>query len=408
MGTIFSIILAALTLLLSQTQGGQEPHPLPPAFGYFAFALAITLLLVMAAAFASLQKAEQNLTPRILELFQKDHGVSWIARGIIILTLLMLFLSYYPLPWPMPISPLACGLILLGITFDLLHGLVNKILNYLNPYPVAKMFTKVAEKSIHANREIDLCESLESLSEIGLKSVSRSSSSLCNQCLDEMREIMRVFLDATKSIATVGPDEQAKARGITDKVSYTLFFFFDRLDMIYQKAISMGLTQICSSIVTLLGKICIYAAQCDLSLVGYVVDYIGKFCMLAEKKKLPEISLKGTCTLTEASKTIINEIPLTYMDLKDPFFSIIMQLNEIGKEAFRQNKQSSIALLSAPFQDLKILFQSPKVAEHPDTPVILAEIERVMAEWTTLETVLRTIPPMMTPPIFEDSKESDK
>lgn len=405
MGTIFSIILAAATVLLSRMQGDGQPLPLPPAFGYFAFALAITLFLILAAAFASLQKAEQNLTPRILELFQKDHRISWIARGIILLTLLMLFLSYYPVPWPLPLSPLAAGIILLGITFDLLHGLVNKILNYLNPYPVAKMFTKVAEKSIHENREIDLCESLESLSEISLKSVSRSGSSLCNQCLDEMREIMRLFLDSTKTIANAGPDEQAQSRGITDKVSYTLFFFFDRLDMIYQKAISMGLTQICSSIVTLLGKVCIYAAQCDLSLVGYVVDNIGKFCIMAEKKKLPEISLRGTCTLTEASKTIVKEIPLAYMDLKDPFFSIINQLNEIGKEAFRQNKQSSIALLSAPFQDLKMLFQSPKVADHPDTPAILAEIERVMAEWTTLETVLRTIPPMMTTSVLED-KES--
>lgn len=394
MGTVFSIIIAALIMLLPQALGGQVSVPLPPAFGYFAVALAITQIFIMAAAFCPLQRAEQHITPRILELFHRDHWISWINYGIILLTLSMLVILFYPLPLPLP--PLVCGLILLGITLDLLYWLVRKIFNYLNPFPVAKMFTKEAEKSILQNREIDLCDSLESLSEISLKSVSRSSSSLCNQCLDEMREIMRLFLDSTKSLASVGPDVQAQAQGITDKVSYTLFFFFDRLDMIYKKATSLGLSQICSSIVTLLGKVSIYAARCDLSLVGYVVDYIGKFSIAAEKNKSPEIALKGTCTLVEASKTIINEINLTYMDLKDPFFSIINQLNEIGKEAFRQNKQSSIALLTVPFQDLKALFQSPKVADHPDTPTIMADIDRVMAEWTTLETVIRTIPPMMT------------
>lgn len=405
MGTIFSIIIAALFLLLPQAEGGQELHLLPPIFGLFAFALVITQILVMAAAFIPMQKAEQHLTPRVLELFHKDHWIIWIQRGLILLTLLMLLLLFYPLPLPLP--PLVCGLILLGISLDLMHCLIKRIFNYLNPYPVAKMFTKTAEKSILDNREIDLCDSLESLSEISLKSVSRSSSSLCSQCLDEMREIMRLFLDAAKSLATVGPDEQAQSRGITDKVSYTLFFFFDRLDMIYKKATSMGLTQICSSIITLLGKVCIYAARCDLSLVGYVVDHIGKFSIAAEKNKTPEIALKGTCTLVEVSKTIINEINLNYMDLKDPFFSIITELNEIGKESFRQNKQNSIALLTVPFQDLKALFQSPKVTDHPDTPAILAEIDRVMAEWTTLETVMRTIPPIVTENSIEGSKEKD-
>lgn len=404
MGTIISLIIAAVIMFLFPPQGIQESATLPPIFGYFALALFLAQVFVTAFAFLPLQRAEQHLTPRILELFQKDRRIARITLGITLLTMLMLFFSYYPFQLPLP--SLICGLILTGVALDLLHSLIKKILNYLNPYPVARMFTEAARNSILQSREIDLCDSLESLSEIGLKSVSRSSSSLCSECLDEMREIMRLFLGSTKSIATGGPDKQAEDKGITDKVSYTLFFFFDRLELIYQKAASIGLTQICSSIITLLGKVCIYAARCDLSLVGYVVDYIGKFSILAEKNKKPDIALKGTCTLIEISRMIIDEISLTYMDLKDPFFAIIHQLDEIGKEAFRQNKQSVIPLLTAPFQDLKRLFQSPKVGDHPDTPVILAEIDRVSAEWSTLETVMRTLPPLMTESSIKDPNVS--
>lgn len=404
MGTLFSIIIAAVIMLIPHAQNGQSA-PIPLIFGVFSLVFLVIQFFILGSAFLPMQKAEQHLTPRILDLFHKDHLISWINYGIIFLTLLMLVMIFYPIPFPFP--PLIAGIVILGMTFDLLYLLVRKIFNYLNPYPLSQMFTKAADKSILQNREIDLCESLESLSEISLKSVSRSSSSLCNHCLDEMREIMRLFLDSMKSIVTGAPDTQAQSRGITDKVSFTLFFFFDRIEMIYQKALSLGLTQICSSIVTLLGKVCFYAANCDLSLVGYVVDYIGKFSISAIKHKVPDIGLKGTCTLIESSKKIINEVNLNYMDLKDPFFSVINQLNEIGRESFRQNKQTSITLLSVPFQDLKVLFQSPKVANHMDAPAILAEIDRVMAEWSTLETVMRTIPPIVTEDSLGGNKESN-
>ena len=154
----------------------------------------------------------------------------------------------------------------------------------------------------------------------------------------------------------------------------------------------------------LLGKVSLYAARCDLSLVSYGIRFIGKFSKNAEEKGFSDISLKGTCTLLEVSKTIVNEIPLAYMDLKDPFFSTVAQLDDIAKEAFRKNKDIPIKILIEPFHDLEKLFQSPKVATHPDTPIVIKEIQRVTTEWETLDAVMRTFPPM----ILEDTAEGNK
>ena len=245
-------------------------------------------------------------------------------------------------------------------------------------------------------RETDLCDSLESLSETSLKSLDRSSASLCTQGLDEMREIMRMFLAGSKSIALSGTDTQAKDSGITDKISYTLFYFFNRIEIIFQKALGLNFPQVCSSIITILGKVVLYAAKCDLSLAGYPIHFIGQFSKLAEQKGNSELALKGSCTLVEVARQIIEDVDLKYMDLKDPFFTLITQLDEIAKETFKYNQESNITFLSAPFYDLKKLFQSPKVASHPDTPIILGDIDRVIAEWNTLDVVLHTVPPAIT------------
>jgi hypothetical protein len=403
-GTLFAIILAIGASVISLSNHTQwELSPLPMVLGAFFLALALCEMLVLATSFVPLQRGEQNLTPRILELFKKDRQIIWINRGIIFITLAMLFIIFYQVP--LPINPFLCMLIALGALFDLLHSLINKIFNYLNPFTVSKMFTKEAKKSIVESRETDLCDSIESLTEVSLKSLNYSSASLCNHGLDELREIMQLFLAGSKTIALNIPDEQAKESGITDKVSYTLFYFFERIELIFHKALRLNLSNVCTAVITLLGKITMYAANCDLSLASYAIHFIGKFSKQAETKGFSEVALKGTCTLVEVSKKIINEVPLAYMDLKDPFFSVITQLDSIAKESFRQNKESSIPFLIAPFQDLRALFQSPKVASHPDTPSILNQINSVIAEWDALSIVLATLPPIDTKDKNENTEE---
>ncbi len=395
MGTLTGIILALIASTISFLNIEPQIYTvLPLALGLFFFVLVLCHIFILASAFVPLQKAELDLTPRVFELFRKDKSIKWIHRGIIALALVMLFLLFAPIS--LPFNPFIIAIVVLGITFDLIHSLINRIFKFLNPYTVAEMFTANAKESILQMRETDLCDSLESLSETSLKSLDRSSASLCNQSLDEMRKIMRLFLEGSKSIALSGTDTQAKDSGITDKISYTLFYFFNRIEIIFQKALDLNFTHVCGSMITLLGKVVLYAAKCDLSLAGYPIHYIGKFCKMAEKKGDSELALKGSCTLIEVARQIIDEVDLMYMDLKDPFFTLITQLDEIAKETFKQHKDSNITFLAAPFYDLKNLFQSPKVASLPDTPIIIADIDRVIAEWNTLDVVLHTIPPAIT------------
>lgn len=399
-GTSIAFIIALIGVLIPAFFGSVSENNslirqllLIPLFSVFV------QMIFFGFTLSPFQKVEKNFSPRILELFKQDHWMTLINGGLIFVALLSILCSFNieVLQRLHPLTPLIALLFLVGISFDLLHFLFKRVLGYLNPFAAAKMLTKAAEKSIELDRGGDLCNWTEALSEVAVKSLHLSSSSLCTQAVDEIREVLSLFLQASKSLAHENVDKQSQELGIKDKVSYTLFFFLDRMEMIYKKALELKIEPVCSTIVTTLGKMTIDAAKCDLSLTSAPVHSIGKFCCQAEKSGLPDVALKGSCTLFEVARTIVNEIDLTYLELQEPFHSIILQLDEIAKETFRQDKNSNIKFLTQSLQDLKSLFQSEKMSAHQDTSAIMDDLNRCLAEWETLEVIMRTIPPI--PPV---------
>jgi hypothetical protein len=407
-GTIIAFIIAIL-ILFSGFPSENTPFQMP---GYAFLILPVTVLalyiIAYVFAFAPLQKAEQNLTPRILELFRKDHRLGLLHLGISTLILFLLFLGIdaYALHLIPSHFLLAALVISFGASIDLLHYFLKRMLHYLNPFQVVQMFTQAAKHSIQSNKETDLCDSIDALAEIGNRALDKSASALCIEAINELQATTTLFLVASKSISHPVNDAETQALGIKDKVSFTLFFLFQRLEMLYEKALNKRLEPVCSHIETTLGKIAISAAHYDLSLASYPLHFMGKFAADAESAKMPEVGVKTSCILLEVARMLLAEIDLTYQDLKEPFFSMITQLDEIGKAIFRRDKTSNFKLLTQPFRDLNNLFSSDRVANHPDTPIIISDINRVLAEYEALELVMKTMPPLPTFGADEQEKAS--
>jgi hypothetical protein len=266
------------------------------------------------------------------------------------------------------------------------------VLNYLNPYGVAAMFTQEAKKSIQDERTLDLCEWIDALSEVSLKSIQERSISLCNNTLNEQGQIARSFLNSSKSIGHRSEDKQSQTIGITDEVSYTMFYLYQRLDMAFDSALKRNLEPVCSHIISILGKIAVDAAKYDMTLASPPLRFIGKFSLKADAEGMEEVPIKTSCLLLEIAKIILEEIDITYQEIKDPFLSIINNLEEMSKTAFRRNKSTSIPVLIQPFLDLKELFKNEKIAAHQDSPVIVQNIDRVLGEFQALLMVMHTMP----------------
>lgn len=352
--------------------------------------------LGMMLAWLPLQKAEQNQTPRILELFVKDGKIRLESVWLSVFALVTLVAATDPVyghigryHWFFP-----AWIILLGTVIDCLHHFVLRVFNYLNPFSVIAMFGAQARHSVQNDKELDFCDWIDSLSEVAIKGIQRHSTSIANMVLDEEQKLARLFLGASKSIAHETKDKQTKAAGIVDKVSYTMFYLYQRLDIIFEKALKSKLEPTCTLVVTSLGKISVDAAKYDMSLASAPIRFLGKCAKKAQDEGLEETVLTASCVLSEIAKEILTKVDITYYEIKDPFLSIINGMEVLAKETFRKNKETSIGLLMQPFKQLRELFKAEKVKNHQDTPVIVQNIDRVLGEFEALLIVMNTIPPI--------------
>lgn len=393
-GTLFSIILAVLLWF--------DPHlhgmPIGTITRVVMVAASLLLLLFLGFSYLfswlPLLKAEQNATPRILDMFHKDKYVHAAAGWIIIFTLATLVLTsdvIYPSisqkPWFFP-----AWVVLFGASIDALFLFIRRILGYINPFGVIQMFTKQAVKSIENDHELDLCDDIDALAEVAIKGIQKHSTSICHEALNQEQQIIRQFLSASKSIAHRTHDAETNSMGIADKVSYTLFYLYQRLDIIFDKALKNNLEPTCSFIVTLLGKIAVDAAKYDMSLVSAPLRFIGKCAKRAQDQGFEETVITASCLFLEVAKEIISSVDLTYYEIKDPFLSIINGMEVLSKEEFKRDKNINISLLMQPFKELRALFESDAVKNHQDTPVILQNIDRVLGEYEALLIVMNTMP----------------
>jgi hypothetical protein len=343
-----------------------------------------------------MQRLENNLIPRLLSLLRKDFFFSFIHFLLLLFSLFSYFLAIIliSIDFPYPLILVACWIIALGITLDLIKMQWKRAANFLNPFYMVDTLTKEARKSIRDEKDDHLWSCLDALSEISLRSIEKSQIALGNQTITVLPPLVHAFFDSYKSISRVNTEQSAPSG--RDEASYTIFYLLQRLDLINNRALRHGLQTICSQMILALGKIIVSSAQFDLSMMTFPVRYLGKFAVQAQRQNMNEIGDLATSTLIETSKTILQEVNLTYTELVEPFDAVINALDNIAKEIFRKDKTSSISLLIQPLKDLRTLFEAEKLAQHPDTPTIIQSINRVLIEFDALEQVMRTLPPIIS------------
>jgi hypothetical protein len=270
--------------------------------------------------------------------------------------------------------------------------LTKRIQSYFNPFSIVKHFTSEASKAVTLENA-DLLHWIDALTEISIKAVQKTLPSLANETVNSLQGVGSEYLLSERSITHHGSAERAPGSKV-DEVSFTMFYLFQRLELIFDRALSEKIEPVCSNLITALGKIVIDSAKYDLSMTMYPLHYIGKFAKRAQHNDMNIVGEKATCTLLEVSRIIIDEVDLKYQELKDPFFSVIQHLEEIAKETFKQDKTMNINVLIQPFKDLRAMFANEKVATLQDTPIIVADIDRVIAEFNQVELVMKTIPPI--------------
>jgi hypothetical protein len=341
-----------------------------------------------------LERVEEKLVPGINELLINDRGIKSLNSALFLLALALLFTilagNYLAIAHP---QYLLGGIIMgIGISLDVFTHLMRRVFAYLNPQSILEIIGTRGKNVIASGKEEDICDLIDTLSVISLKSLIQHNTSLCNQSLQEATFMLQSYLEASSKKFEDTSHTADDFKDSEEKAHFMLFYLFDRLDTIYKKALELNVESICSSIMTQLGKLALHAAKYKVSLATHPIQQLGRITLESAERKNDNLSLKGTCTLVELSKAIATNVNPELPDFADPHLSAILQLDAIGKEIFRRDKATNIQLLTYPFSDLKAFFRSAPRDKIPSTAVIIKELDRIIAEWDTLETVMRTMP----------------
>ena len=393
--TIISLILATLLLFFPfSALIDLHTSQLPFLIALAGTAILIVYPLLNGIYLLPLQRLEEKLIPRLIELYRKDRWLN-ISRFLIFLFPFFSYLlagALWGLDIPIKSIILAIWIVAFGIVLDLIRDSLSRTSRFLNPYNFVDTFVNKAKRSIIVDKDSDLWGSIDTLSEIAIRSIKKGKMDLSMQVLNAFPPILDVFFVSSKSITRINQDQEIKKETGRDEASYTVFYLLQRIELINMKALENGLVSICSHIIMILGKIIAACAKFDLSMVAFPTHVMGKLALKALQYQFNEVAALGTSTLLELAKTIINEIDLSYAELQDPFNAIINNLNYIGQATFKKDKSINPKLIAQPFRELKELFQNKKVESLQDTPIILQHIDSVLAEYDILAQVMRTIP----------------
>lgn len=341
---------------------------------------------------------EQKLIPNVMKLVRHD-GALRIGR---------LFLFFFTLVSYVYVAGVSriqnidyqdwfflIWFVLFGISLDILCDTWGRFVNLLSPSFLVSHISHEAIKSIQNDDHPSLLNDLDSLAEIGLHSVEKSKLALSTQTLQVIPPILKTFFDSSKSIGHPSHNlGQRQSNSGGDESNFIVFYLLQRLELINDRALRERQETACRQMMMSLGKMIVYCAQFDFSMVSFPTHFLTKFGLKAQQHHFDEVTVLATSTLLEISKTILTEIDITYAELQEPFQALINGLTAIAKSTFKKQKNTSIKVLIQPLVDLKALFQTEKIARHRDTPAIVQQINNILDEFAVLEQVLQTLPPI--------------
>jgi MFS family permease len=397
---MFITVFAALIALLATFYSPQFSNPNFVALIMVTAgtAVLITFSVISGLIFAPLQTLEQNVVPRLMHQFRKDKLWHLLSLAIFLFPFLsyLLAIAFFSFDFPYKHLLFAGWILALGAVLDLIRDSLNRTASLLNPFHGIEVLRHNAIRAIQDEQDAELWGSVDALAEVAVRAVENSQIALATQTLNMFPPILKTFFDSSKSISRVNQDSAVEKKTGSDEVSYTVFYILQRLELINSRALEVHLSFICSHIITVLGKIIVYCAQLDLSLVTFPAHILGKLALKALQYHYDEVAALGTSTLLEVSKTIINEVDLTYAELVEPFNTIIDSVDAIAQTTFKKDKTVDIKMVAQPLKELKTIFENEKIATHRDTPEILRHIDSKIAEFEALEQVMRSIPPIPT------------
>lgn len=388
-GTLFSALIAALLWFYPEKSDQAVNTSL-----LFATILSISALIVFTqimvsiSAWNPLARAQEKSLPTLLSTFSHDRLLKG-ANGFIVLFLFFTFLTLANLSWSefLPKKGMIIAWTLLfGLSIDVLHFIFKRIQSFLDPLFALEHITNKGKEAIQAENAPKILQAFDTLAEVASKSIQRTEITLADEALDQIHQLTKVYVSAVKSLGHHLEEKKS------DTIGYTLFFLLGRLGMIFQMTLEKNLEPLAASVIQLAGKVALSAASLDITLAKNPLKLMGKFGLKSQEVGMEDAAKRTLLTSLEIGRSLVQDFDITYLELKDPFLTLISTMRRLSIGMFQEDKSLPIPYLTTPFVEMKNFFNEGKAKTHQDRGVIVQAIDQVLEEFKALQEVLSTLP----------------
>ena len=387
MGLFFALILSGFILYFPNS-GSVVSNPLFKV-GIIIFSIFAYFFHYFTNVYAwnNIQNVERATNAEILDVFTKKSlkkPITWFLTFFLFFTL---FVSLYAdqLPFRSNSWLLSLWIIFTGLILDSFQIYLKQIYKYSSIHEVINSQVNRLNLANDSSIDQDCRNVIDTVTSIAMKGLYVNNFLIVQEALEQFTLISKKYLPfAFKN----------KEKYHSSETGYTIYYLLDRLELLNNLAIQKNLSTICSSIISTTGKIILECSKTVFSSTPLAINTLGKITLKGQSHNIPDIGLKGSLTLLEIAKILIFDHDLHNKEIKETFIALSNNLEEITKEIFKKNKSIDFTVLMSPLQELKILLSHDNLQKHQDIIAILQNLDRIFAEFTSLELVMKTIPPI--------------
>lgn len=319
--------------------------------------------LFISQLLAALQSAAVEGSSRALILFRKDT----LLLLSFILTLagsLLLLLSPFP--------NLNALFLILGVLFLVFFTLRCK--SYLDPYGLLNHLESEAKEVKSPLKQRELCDLIDGVTEVISKALWQRSLGLARSGLTSFQSIMKEYI-------------QGKGKADLDSVNFTTIYLLERLSLLFDQSLESRLGLLASHIAGETLKVTLPLARFDRGVAALPLYFADQLLKRAREEEALDVVGSIESAEIELAKTLTRSKGLNGVEML--LLTLISSLEELVKENFKRDKQSSIPFLMQPFKELK---EECEKSALSDKDSLINELNRILTEFEALQSVLLAVP----------------
>ncbi|NGX58239.1 MAG: hypothetical protein K940chlam3_01144 [Chlamydiae bacterium] len=374
MATLFSIFFVVIFTLFFQASTTLGFLPIM-ALVVGAIFLLMTPL-IKGLTLLPLQAASVETSSQALRFARRDwklvlYTIVWVTFAIF-----SFFVAVFSSDWLFVIWA-----VWLGLAIDAIYLFTYRITGYADPLQLTQTFLENGKGYFSEKNLKELCTTIDGLGEISMKAVYQRSLPLAIETITKLETLAENYLEA----------KSKETEDVSASVNYTLGFLLHRFKMIFDIAAEDHIEPLANQIVLSTSKLAMAVAHFDPTLTSLPLHFLESFFRTARENELKEVSINSSIILYEVARTTLEQTELREGNIGGFLVGLIEQMEGIAKEAFQEDKNTPISLLTDPFRELKLMIET-QLPPFSESPMILADLDRVLVEFQALESVLKSIP----------------